>query len=112
MGNREPAMQLEPHRITIPHGYTVFGKMFEMPLECLFGYSGDLKTNHALEIKSLTGKDTDGLTFDMMYLVEDEGSELTKHIISCILNNYSIWDTDTETGEWWDNHNRGIETPY
>lgn len=104
-------MQLEPHRIIIPYAYSVFGKTFEMPLECVFGYSGDLKTNHVLEIKSLTGKDDDGLLFDMMYLVEDEGNLLTRHIISCILNNHSIWDIEMETGEWWDNHNRGIKVP-
>ena len=101
MGNKEPTIQLDTHSMLIPYGFAVFGKMFEMPLECVFGYSGDLKTNHALEIRSLTGKDGDGLLFDMMYLVEDEGNLLTKHIISCILNNSAAWDAVIRGGKWW-----------
>jgi hypothetical protein len=111
MGNKEPDIKLETHNLTIPYGFVLFGKMFEMPLECVFGYSGDLKSNHVLEIKSLSGTDDDGLLYDMLYLVEDEEDFLTRHIISSILNNYSVWDVETEVGSWWDNHNRGIKSP-
>lgn len=106
MGDKEPTIQLETHTIKIPHAQSIFGKMFEMPLECVFGYSGDLKNNHAIQVQSLTGVDSDGILFDMMYLVEDEGNSLTKHLIMGILNNHSAWDIETEAGEWWANHSK------
>lgn len=111
MGHKEPALELDTHTLLIPYGFTLFGKMYEMPLMCLFGYSGDLKTNHALEIKSLTGFDPEGLECDMMYLVEDEESVLTRLIIASILNNYSNWDKVYEEGSedvWWSNKERGL----
>jgi hypothetical protein len=105
---KEPELKLETHCMSIPYGFTVFGRMFELPLECVFGYSGDLKTSHVLELTSLTGTDADGLTWDMMYLVEDSESILTKHIIACILNNSSNWDVEPAKGVWWDNENMGV----
>jgi len=111
MGHKEPDIKLETHNMGIPYGFILFGKTFEMPLECIFGYSGDMKTNHVLEIISLTGTDSDGLVYDMMYLVEDDESLLTKHIISCVLNNSAVWDKEMEVGFWWDNVNRGIGSP-
>lgn len=106
MVNKEPEIKLETHSLTIPYGFSVFGKMFEMPLECVFGYSGDLKTKHVLEILSLTGSDAEGLTYDMMYLVEDDDNLLTRHIITGILHNNTSWNSEVE--EWWSNLNRGL----
>jgi hypothetical protein len=100
MGNKEPNVKLDVHNVLIPYCFIVFGRTFEMPLTCVFGYTGDLKTNHALEIISLAGADADGLEYDMLYLVEDEGSLLTRHVISCILNNHANW-SDGDVAKWW-----------
>lgn len=105
MENKEPKLELETFELTIPYCSVIFGKVFEMPLECVFGYSGDFKTNHAIEIMSLTGKDSDELTYDLSYLVEDEESLLARHIISAILNNHKNWGSGSL---WWSNENRGI----
>jgi len=100
MGKPTPNYDLEPHTIRMPYSSLVFGRNFEIPLECVFGYSGDLKSTHAIEIKSITSKGDNGLNYDMMYLVEEDEGELTKHIITCILNNHKNWDTGED---WWSN---------
>jgi len=106
MANKEPELALETHELVIPYCSVVCGRVFEMPLECVFGYSGDLTLNHVIEIVSLTGKDSEGLTYDMSYLVEDDESPLARHIIAVILNNHKNWNSEDET--WWDNVSRGL----
>ena len=98
MSEKEPVAILKTHTLRIPYSFIVFGKTFEMPLECVFGYSGDLVNNHNVEILSLTSKNEEGLMFDMSYLIEDEEDALTTHIISCIVSNSSHWNHDTS---WW-----------
>lgn len=107
MGSEAGKLTLDTFSLAIPYAFLVFGKTFEMPLECVFGYSGDLKTNHTLELKSLTGTGSDDLAYDMMYLVEDDESDLTRFIISCILNNNSNWNGEST---WWEAQNN-IKSP-
>lgn len=100
MESKEAELVTSNHTLFIPYGYLLFGKIFETPLECAFSYSKGLDKNHTIEILSLVGVGSDGLLYDMSYLVE-EGGTATEHIIGCILNNHSNWDKDSKRGPWW-----------
>ena len=107
MGPKEPELEFETHTLSIPYATIIFGKVYNMPLECVFEYAGDLKKDtHLIEVVSLTGKDDAGMDYDMSFLVEEAESLWTADILAAILKNHSQWDGDAA---WWEENRIGLK---
>jgi hypothetical protein len=99
---RAPEIQYETHTMRFPFTQILFGKSFEMPCEVVFEYTETDDKNFRIKVKSLIGTTEEGLTYDLMYLTEDEDSMYSEFIITGIIRNKPQWGVGPTGGvEWW-----------